>query len=273
MINNSSLEKWNRLRQKDLDHQFMSEIMTGLNCSPFEAEAVLDTVHKTYGQYFQTSGAMAPGQIIFQVVSVSNGPQVPIEHCQQVTVILTLDAGAEDLAVREEQGVVGLRRHRIERLCHEAYQQGGLLTVEDLANRLFNCGERTLSRDLTYFREQGIAIPLRSTIKDMGRSITHRTQIVQEWLLGKEYSDISRNQFHSIPAIRNYIDKFKRSISLWKSGFDLHSISFLAKLSVPLVEAYIKIYQEADIIEPRQQEIENFLKKNELQTGRGGDHD
>jgi hypothetical protein len=107
----------------------------------------------------------------------------------------------------------------------------------------------------------------------MGRSISHRTQIVREWLLGKEYSEISRNQFHSIPAIRNYVDKFKRVISLWKSGFDLHSISFLAKLSLPLVEAYIKIYQEADIIEPRQQEIENFLKKNEPQTGRGGDHD
>lgn len=273
MINNSSLEKWNRLRQKDLDHQFMSEIITGLNCSPFEAEAVLDTVHKTYRQYFQTSGAMAPGQILFQVVAVSSGPSVAIEHCQQVTVILTLDAGEEDLAVREKQGVVGLRRHRLERLCHEAYQQGGLLTVEDLANRLFNCGERTLSRDLAYFREQSISIPLRSTIKDMGRSITHRIQIVQQWLLGKEYSDISRSQFHSILAIRNYVDKFKRTISLWKSGFDLHSISFLAKLSLPLVESYIKIYQEADMIELRRQEIENFLKKNELQTGRGGNHD
>ena len=160
----------------------------------------LERRSRSRSRYFQTSGATVPGQITFQVVSVSNGPQVSIEHCQQVTAILTLDAGKGDLAVRKEQGVVGLRRHRIERVCHEAYQQGGLLTVEDLANRLFNCGERTLSRDLAHFRTQGISIPLRSTIKDMGRAITHRTQIVQEWLLGKEYSEISRAQFHSIPA-------------------------------------------------------------------------
>ncbi|MBU1299071.1 MAG: DUF1670 domain-containing protein [Bacteroidetes bacterium] len=49
-----------------------------------------------------------------------------------VTVLLTLDAGEEDLRLKEQKGVAALRQHRIERLCHEAYQQGGLLTVEDL---------------------------------------------------------------------------------------------------------------------------------------------
>lgn len=41
MINNSSLQKWQRLRQKKLSQQFTNEIITGLNCSPFEAEAPL----------------------------------------------------------------------------------------------------------------------------------------------------------------------------------------------------------------------------------------
>ncbi|ODS32573.1 MAG: hypothetical protein SCARUB_02277 [Candidatus Scalindua rubra] len=46
MINNSSLDKWNRLRQKDLNNQFRNEVINGLNCSPFEAGAVLDTAGK-----------------------------------------------------------------------------------------------------------------------------------------------------------------------------------------------------------------------------------
>jgi len=156
MLNNSSLEKWNRLRQKELDHQFLNEIITGLNCSPFEARAVLEAVHKVYGQYFETSGAIKPGQILFQVVAINNGPPVPLAKCQQLTVMLTLDAGADDLAIKEKQGVVALRRPHLERVCHEAFQQSGLLTVEDLAHRLFNCGERTICRDLAYFRKQNL---------------------------------------------------------------------------------------------------------------------
>ncbi|MCH8962859.1 MAG: hypothetical protein IH820_16505 [Bacteroidetes bacterium] len=33
-------------------------------------------------------------------------------------------------------------------MAHEALDQGALLTAEDLAYRIFNCGLRTISRDL-----------------------------------------------------------------------------------------------------------------------------
>ena len=65
MINNTSLQKWNRLAQKQLDQQFLNEIITGLQCSPFEANAILDTVYKVYAPYFETSGTLKPGQILF----------------------------------------------------------------------------------------------------------------------------------------------------------------------------------------------------------------
>jgi DNA-directed RNA polymerase specialized sigma24 family protein len=57
-------------------------------------------------------------------------------------------------------------------------------------------------------------LALRSTIKDMGRSISHRAMIVEQWLKGKEYSEISRNTHHSVAAVKNYIQKFKRVVGL-----------------------------------------------------------
>ncbi len=36
MINNSSLQKWERLAQKQLNQQFVNEIVQGLQCSPSE---------------------------------------------------------------------------------------------------------------------------------------------------------------------------------------------------------------------------------------------
>lgn len=263
MINNSSLQKWDRLAQKQLDQQFVNEIIQGLQCSPFEADAILDTVYKVYAPYFQTSGTLKPGQMLFQVISIEEGPTTPLAHSKQITVTLTLDAGEEDLQVRREQGVTGLRRHRMQRVAVEAFQQGGLLTVEDLANRLFNCGERTLCRDLRALHHQHIVLPLRSIIKDMGRSLSHRSLIIKEWLQGREYTEISRNTHHSIPAIKNYIEKFKRVIALAEEGMDHHTIAFLVKLSVPLVEQYDHLYRSLPIVPHRQTELKSFLKKNQ----------
>lgn len=274
MINNSSLQKWDRLAEKQLDQQFVNEIIQGLQCSPFEAQAILDAVYKVYAPYFQTSGTVKPGQLLFQVVSIEEGPTTPLAHSKQITVTLTLDAGEEDLRVRREQGVEGLRRHRMQRVAVEAFQQGGLLTIEDLANRLFNCGERTLCRDLRALRHQHVGLPLRSAIKDMGRSISHRSLIVREWLLGREYTEICQNTHHSIFAIKNYIEKFKRVMALAEEGFDHHTIAFLVKLSTPLVREYYQLYQSLKVVPHRQAELKSFLKKNQAPGSfPGGGHE
>ena len=46
------------------------------------------------------------------------------------------------------KGTVALRQRRIERIAQKALDQGALLTAEDLAFRIFNCGLRIISRDL-----------------------------------------------------------------------------------------------------------------------------
>ena len=264
MMKTSSVKKWDRLAQKQKDQEFMHEIAEGLQCSPFEAKAILDTVYKVYVPYFETNGTLKPGQILMQVISIEEGPGKSLRDSKQITVTLTLDAGGEDLSVRKESGVVGLRRHRIQRVCIEAFQQGGLLTVEDLANRLFNCGERTLSRDLRALREENIILPLRCTIKDMGRSLSHRSAIVKEWLKGREYTEISRTTHHSIAAVKSYIEKFKRVVALAGEGFDADTIAFLVKISAPLVTEYYRLYGEVGCVPHRKAELTHLLKKNQF---------
>ncbi len=271
MINNSSLRKWDRLSQKQLNQQFMNEMTRGLQCSPFEAKAVLECVYKVYGPYFETSGHLKPGQILFQIISIDEGPNVRLADSKQVTVTLTLDTGQDDLNVRKKYGVIGLRQYRIQRVCTEAFQQGGLLTVEDLANRLFNFGERTISRDLQQLKAQNIVLPLRSTVKDMGRSISHRSLIVQHWLQGKEYSEIARATHHSVAAVKNYTSKFKRVVALSEQGFDVYTIGFLVKLSASLVTEYHQLYQTSNIIAHRKAELKFFFEghSNFSKTQRG----
>lgn len=265
MINNSSLQVWSRLRQKQLGQQFVNEIITGLNCSPFEAAAVLQTVERVYGNFFDSNGTLKPGQMQCLVVSESAPPQLPLARCEMVNVVLTLDDGEGDLKIRQHEGITGLRRERLQRLCREAYQQGGLLTLEDLAYRLLNSSPRTLSRDVADLRKQGIILELRSTKKDMGRSVTHRALLVKQWLLGKSYTEIERSHSHSIKSVANYVEKFKRVVALHLQKYRVEDIGFLVKLSVGLVGEYISLYASLPIVESRQEELEEFIKKTALQ--------
>ena len=262
MINNSNWYRWNRLSAKSLDQQFVSEIINGLNCSPFEAEAVLETVYRVFGDYFDTSDNLKPGQIKLSVVSIEAPGSQRLSEAKQVTVTLTLSDDKEDLPIRKQSGVVGLRRHRIQRICQQALDQGGLLTAEDLAYRIFNCGQRTICRDLQHFRDSDILIPLRSTIKDIGRTLSHRLLIIKQWAQGKEYSEISRNTSHSLKAVQNYVDKFKRTIALCDAGYNVTKISFLLRLSAALIEQYIEFYHQLDFVAHRRQELQEFLKKS-----------
>lgn len=185
-----------------------------------------------------------------------------------------MDAGDEDLQIRKQQGITGLRHHRMQRLAHEAFQQGGLLTVEDLANRLLNCGERTLSRDLCALRARNIILPLRSTIKDMGRAISHRALIIEQWLRGKEYEQIAKTTHHSVPSVQNYVAKFKRIVALAYQDFDIHAISFLVKVSVPLARQYYNLYNSSAIVAHRKKELEEFFKKKSPSISlQGGGHE
>ncbi len=266
MVNNTSLQKWDRLRQKQLAQQFVNEIVHGMNCSPFEAQAILDTALRVFRPYYETNGSLRPGQLCFLVVSQEAPPNVALKDCRMVSVILTLDAGAEDLQIKEHLGVEALRRHRLERMCHEAFQQGGLLTLEDLAHRLLNCGERTLCRDLAILRKKRVVLPLRSQIKDMGRSLSHRSLIVESWLSGKEYTEIARSTCHSVGAVQNYVDKFKRTVALANEGFDIATISFLVRLSADLVKEYLAIHKGAKIVSFRHKELTTYLKKGHPQS-------
>ena len=264
MINNSTLDRWKRLESKSLDQQFSYEIIHGLNCSPFEASAVLDTVYKVYSCYFDNNSTMRPGQIQLQLIAIEAKASQKLSESKQVTVTLTPNDDKEDLEIRKKHGIIALRRHKIERMSRQAFDQGGLLTVEDLAYRIFNCGVRTICRDLEYFRKQNIFIPLRSTVKDMGRTLSHRLLIIKQWAQGKEYSEISRNTCHSVKSVQNYVDKFKRVITLSKEKYDINRIAFLLRLSSTLVEQYIDIYNKHDFIQHREEELDSFFKKKSI---------
>src|SRR5271157_3046324 len=233
-----------RLDAKSLDNLFRRRIEHGANCAPFVSLAILQTVKETYPlDPDDTDRQLNLGQVKL-VVAAGEPAGKSLDQCQKITVRLTLDAAQEDHRTRVAYGVEGLRRARILRLTAEARDQGGLLSYEDFAFRLFNCGVRTIVRDVQALRKRGIEVPTRGQQKDIGPGQTHRVQAVRLYLQGLEANEIARRLYHTLGSIENYVNTFARVAFLASKGYTDDEIAFVIRRASPLVAAYRKLHHE-----------------------------
>lgn len=240
-------EELSRLECKSLDAQFRTTICEGLNCSPFEAEAVLQVVHEVYGAALGSSDSGSlPGQITLVAVDAEEPAGKPVAECEKRTIRLTVHRGATDDRCLQEQKAAAFRRSRIPDLCQEALSQGALLTREDLAYHIFFVSPRTISRDLDALRKADPhrPLPLRSMVHDIGPVLTHRTQIVRLALEGRTTSQICHIMRHSPAAVSNYLSTFTRCAQLAKEGMQAGQIAFLLRRGQGLIRRYLELLDE-----------------------------
>jgi hypothetical protein len=249
-----------RMDAKTLDNQFRREIEQGANCAPFVSAAILQTVKAVYPLSIDDqNNPLGLGQIKLLVVSAVEPPGKSLEQCQKVTVTLTLDAGSDDYQTRLAYEVEGLRRARLLRMTAEAYDQGGLLSYEDLAYRLLNCGVRTIVRDVQVLRQRDIEVPSRGQQQDIGPGQTHRVQAVRFYLLGHEANEVATRIYHSLAAIENYVTTFSRVALLVNKDYTDDEIAFLLRRSSTLVAAYRKLYREFEGKRVARQRLQEIL--------------
>ena len=246
MIRQPDQEKKHRLSAKTLDQVFVKRAQEGLSCSLFEAQALTDLVREVYFPWLAQPNIIQAGQLALTLVSADEPGPKPLAKCKMVPVVLTLYAGEDDFQYRAEHrraGVALLRQRQIHRMAHEALDQGALLTAEDLAYRIFNCGLRTISRDLKMLAEQGIIVPLRSQQKDAGRALSHRVEAVELYLKRYTFTQIRERIYHSLGSIANYVVTFSLVVAHTRDEHSVDEIAFLMQISPSLVRQYQALYE------------------------------
>jgi hypothetical protein len=256
VIRQPEREQLNRLTAKTLDQVFAMRVKEGMGCSRFEAQALTDLVKEVYFPWLAQPEAIQAGQLAMTAVSADEPGHKPLSQCKMVPVVLTLYAGEEDhkyrISQEGAQGTVALRRRQIVRMAQEALDQGALLTAEDFAFRIFNCGLRTISRDLKALAEENTVVPLRSQQKDAGRALTHRVQAVELYLKRYTFSQIRQRIRHSLSSIANYVVTFAVVVAHTRDGHSVDEIAFLMQISPSLVQVYQALYDRYDVPEYRE---------------------
>jgi hypothetical protein len=204
------------------------------------------------------SATVRPGQVRVVVASLKAPFGPPLNETDQVEVTLTVDVGAEDVAVRTREGAEGLRQGRILRLTEEALEQGGVLTQEDLA-RVLGVHRRTIARDVKVLKAAGHAIQTRGFVRGVGRGQTHKVRVIELWLDREGYDKIARWLHHSPQAIKRYVSAFLRIVVLHRQGTPVEEIGFLTRTSERLVRDYLAIYEAAMEVPHRREKLEEEL--------------
>jgi biotin operon repressor len=229
-----------RLAAKSPEEAIIDQIGRDFNLAPFMARTQFQQMQKYFEHYFGVERDV--GQSTFLALSADNPPGQPVKSCRRVSVTLTLDCADDLEALR--QGIAVLRRSKIQRLTREAQAQGGLLTQEDLA-RLLCASRSTIKRDIAYLRAAGTDVPTRGQVKDIGRGVSHKTQIVSDWLAGYTFSLIKNRRWHTISSIERYCRDFQRVARLHSHGLSIPEIRRSTGLSERLIGEYLTLYQSA----------------------------
>ena len=202
----------------------------------------------TFEQTWQSPAHLKPGQMLVLAIAAHEPAGKPLSECQFKPIIITLHS-AEDEVLRQQlsgRRVIGaLRRAKLCRIAAEALAQDAYLTVEDVANQILNCGERTLEHDLQVLRQAGQVIPLRGQQADIGRTLSHKLQVVQLALRRLPPSEIARRVQHDLHSVERYLSDFAAIAALLAEDWPLETISFVRRVSLALVREYQTLYQQA----------------------------
>lgn len=187
------------------------------------------------------------GQLLFYAI-VNNEPSgKPLSECQRIKVALTLIA-PEDNSINTTKGLAFLRQHRIQRLTCEASAAGAVLTYEDLAN-ILTSSVSTIFRDIGQLRRQGEFIPTRGQVKDIGRNINNKLQMVQLFYGEKlDYEEIARRFHRTSPEVQKQLQRFQEVIVLLNRRMPLPNIVKITGLANSLVQKYVALAAEFKLL-------------------------
>ena len=243
VVRKSQSEK--RIELRNSTSTLINVISEGTSCSKFEAEVIAEKAKEVYrlGGYGDEESVLQPGQMIWKAIDAEEPPGKPLSKCAFKTIRLTVHCLEEDREIKRLYGNSAKRGQQILRMCTEAFDQGALLTQEDLGI-LLDCNERTVRNDQKDFQKKhNLLIPTRGNKCDIGPGVTHREKVIELFIQGLEAVDIARQLQHSLKAVERYIDSYCRVVFCQQQVRNTMQTALITGCSMALVHTCLGIHE------------------------------
>jgi hypothetical protein len=234
------------------------------------AEKLSEEIHD---RYLGLDERLPDGTIWYTAVDIEEPAGKPLKACKKKRIKLTLHS-MEDLEVEERHGLAYLRYEKVRKLCWQAYNQGALLTQEDIS-RLLTMSVSGVKKIVAQHKRDGNRLPTRGNYHDIGPGVSHKSEAVRMFLHGMTPSDISWRIHHSLYSVERYVRDFCVVFMAHCEGYTPERISHMTRLSVKLIREYIALYEKhctgdnkefLRLIELRLQKLVDFKKTGRVAT-------
>jgi len=251
-----------RLKSKEAQSAIIQKLSVDFNLTPIIAESF----YRQFSLYFEEHAnvSLSSGELAYEAVAAEEPAGKHIRLTRKVTVRLKLIDFNTDLEALASYGLAGLRRHRLSRVTRQAYDQGALLSYEDLAMFL-STSPATVKRDVYQLRHEGLFIMTRGTKHDMGPGLSHKTIIIDLYLKNYSFYEIELKTNHSETSVKRYLADFIQVASLYRQNFSPAQIRLISQKSDRLVSEYITLYETYS--QQNNERLTNLLTPEKPKTG------
>ena len=243
---------------KSPEGMLKAELVSYYGMSGAESDILWERIENFVKEHFEN--CIFDNQMVRYAVSSDEPAGKPIKYCKLAPVKLTLFKPS-DKKIRETKGPGRLREMLALRFANEAYDQGGLLSQEDLAEILF-VNTRTVKRIIQRLKAKGVDAPTRGLVKDIGPSLSHKAKIVELALKRYSSTEIAFKTRHSLSSIARYIENFIKVVYLFEKDFPPVKISRITKISEKVAAEYRSLYEKYikdDCLKERLEELSGYI--------------
>jgi len=229
-----------RLEVKNVYQELFIELKDDYGLSQIESRALIKRIEQFNEDMYDDR--RSHNQILKQVVAVGEPAGKRLRDCRLVTVKLTMYFTCED-RIEKEKGIRYIKKLKVHQLAWEAYRQDGLLTYEDIESILL-ISQSTIKRIVREYRTEGIVVPTRGQMEDIGPGITHKERIIDLLVKGYRYAEVMVQTGHTEASIENYERRFVRVAYFYREGKSIKVIRNLTGYSEDLITKYIQMYEK-----------------------------
>ena len=229
-----------RLESKNAKNAIIQKLATDFNLTPIIAEAYYSQVSHYFEEHSNIK--LSSGEISYEAVSAEEPAGKHIRLTRKVTLRIRLMDINSDYEALANFGLAGLRRHRLQRITRQAYEQGALLSYEDIA-MILTTSPSTIKRDVAHLKKTGKFIMTRGAKLDMGPGISHKTEIIELYFKGYTFTEIETKTNHSELSVKRYLADFLQIASLINQNFSHNQIRLIAQKSDRLVREYSQLFE------------------------------
>ncbi len=214
------------------------------------AEFITADLMQLIHQVSQPYERLHPGQMVWLGVPVDlpreyHGQRLGELPLQPIVLSMLTEKDVQGLqAAQSPQARLTLRCQRTARLFQEAYAQGATLPYADVA-ALFNLDLSAVSHDVRTWEEQsGQPLPHRGRTHEIGPTTTHKAQIVESLLQGKQIPDVAKLHNHNIHNVERYYQGYNAVEIAAAFTDDLNLIALMTGIKYHVVTQYYALVEK-----------------------------